>query len=69
MSTVVKKFLFWKYKSHVHEWEEEFREFGELVTYAGITRREFSSRPITNIYWVCECGKRIDETLMGHRKG
>ena len=70
MSTATKKFLFWHYKGHVHEWKEEFREFGEMVSYSPpITgMKKLDSRPVTNIYWVCiECGKRRQEMLYGYR--
>ena len=64
------KILFWFFKTHEHEWEELFREWGEMVTYSsGLTgRRELGSRAITVIHWVCkECGDEREETKTGHR--
>ena len=70
MSKRIKHFLFLKYTIHIHEWEEEFREFLEAVTFSPpITGcHELNSRPITQIYLRCvECGAQKEKTLKGHR--
>ena len=70
MSTVIKRFLLWKYKSHTCEGEEVFREFLMMRTYSsGLTGRQLvGERPATIVYYACkECGKEWQHTLYGHR--
>ena len=60
---------------HHHEWKEEFREFlydsqfgGELKYKTLIGQDLWGTRPVTVIHYICECKKRREERLYGHRK-
>lgn len=69
MSYTTKRFLFWKYRSHTHEWKEMTREFLFNVLYSPpITgSRELGSRPVTQIFLYCkECGEHTDYSINGH---